>query len=99
MKTFFFLNFQTTLSNFQVSNSTLDLPHNHPRYHPVFKVWPFIDMMERSFIRSYKCGHDLSFDEGSMTWKGRVSSKCFYNPSKPSKWYLKLFEVSDAKTG
>ena len=33
-----------------------------------------------------------------MAWKGRVSFKC-YNPSKPSKWHLKLFQVSDAKTG
>ena len=65
-------------------------------YH--LKVRPFIDMIERSFVRTYKCGRDLSFDEGSMAWKGRVLFKC-YNPAKPAKWHLKLFEVSDAKTG
>ena len=90
--------FQTILSNLQVSDGTLDLPRNHRRYDPLFKVRPFIDMIERSFLRSYKCGRDLSFDEGSMAWKGRVSFKC-YNPSKPAKWHLKLFEVSDARTG
>ena len=37
-------------------------------------------------------------DEGCCPYKGRVLFKC-YNPSKPSKWHLKLFEVSDAKTG
>ena len=86
--------FQTILSNFQVSDATLD----DRRYDPLFKVQQFIDMIERSFVRSYKCGRDLSFHEGSMTLKGRVLFKC-YNPVKPAKWHLKLFEVSDAKTG
>ena len=90
--------FPTFLSNFQVSDATLDLPHNDRRYDPLFKVQLFIDMIERSFVRSYKCCRDLSFDEGSMTWKGRVLFKC-YNPAKPAKWHLKLFEVSNAKTG
>ena len=54
--------------------------------------------MDRTFLRSYKCGCDLSFDEGSVAWKGRVSFKS-YNPSKPGKCHLKLFEVSDAMTG
>ena len=90
--------FQTILPNFQVSDTTLDLPRNDRRYDPLFKVWPFIDMIERSFVRTYKCGRDLSFDEGSMAWKGRVLFKC-YNPAKPAKWHLKSFEVSDAKTG
>ena len=37
-------------------------------------------------------------DEGCCPYKGQVLFKC-YNPSKPSKWHLKIFEVSDAKTG
>ena len=37
-------------------------------------------------------------DEGCCLYKGRVLFKC-YNPSKQSKWHLKLFKVSDAKTG
>ena len=55
-------------------------------------------MMDRNFTKSYKCGRDLSFDEGCCPYKGRVSFRC-YNPAKPSKWHLKLFEVSDARTG
>ena len=58
--------FQTILSNFQVSDGTLDLPRNDRRYDPLFKVQPFIDMIERSFLRCYNCGRDLNFDEGSM---------------------------------
>ena len=36
--------------------------------------------------------------KGCCPYKDRVLFKC-YNLSKPSKWHLKLFEVSDAKTG
>ena len=89
---------QAILSNLQVSNSTLDLPCNQPLHDPLFKVRPMLDMMDRNFVQSYKCGRDLSFDETCCLYKGKISFKC-YNPSKPSKWHLKLFEVSDARTG
>ena len=36
--------------------------------------------------------------KAAVHFKGRVSFKC-YNPTKPAKWHLKLFEVTDAKTG
>ena len=55
-----------------------------------------LDMMDRNFFQSYKSGWDLSFDEGCFPYKGRVIFRC-YSPVKPVKWYLKLFEVSDAK--
>ena len=90
--------FQAILSNLQVSNRNLDLPCNHPLHDPLFKVRPMLEMMDRNFVQSYKCGRDLSFDEGRCLYKGRISFRC-YNPSKPAKWYLKLFEVSDARTG
>ena len=57
-----------------------------------------IEMMDKTFLQGYKCGRDLSFDEGCFPYKGRVHF-CCYNPSKPNKWHLKFFEVSDARTG
>ena len=90
--------FQAILSNFQVSDGTKDLPRNHPHRDILFKVRPMLDMMDTNFVQSYKCGRDLSFDEGCCPFKGRVSFRC-YNPSKPNKWHMKLFEVSDARTG
>ena len=88
--------FQAILSNLQVSDKSLDLPRNNILHDPLFKVCPMMDMMNRNFTNSYKCGRDLSFDEGCCPYKGRVSFRC-YNPAKPSKWHLKLFEVSDAR--
>ena len=90
--------FQAILSNLQVSDSSLDLPRNHRLHNPLYKVRPMLDMMDRNFIQSYKSGRDLSFDEGCFPYKGRVIF-CCYNPAKPAKWHLKLFEVSDARTG
>ena len=63
--------FQAILSNLQVSDSTLDLPHNHRLHDPLYKVCPMLDMMDRNFVQSYKCGRDLSFDEGCCPYKGR----------------------------
>ena len=90
--------FQAVLSNLQVSDSTLDLPRDHIRHDPLYKVCPMLDMMDRTFVQSYKSGRDLSFDEGCCPYKGRVIFRC-YNPKKPAKWHLKMFEVSDSQTG
>ena len=76
--------FQSILSNLQVSDSTLDLPCNHPLHDKLFKVRPFLDMMDKNFKQSYKCGRDLSFDEECCPFKGKLKFKC-YNPSKPDK--------------
>ena len=89
--------FLSIMSNLQVSDSTLVLPHNHPNHDKLFKVRPFLDMMDKNFKQSYKCGRDLSFDEWCCPFKGRLKFKC-YNPSKPNKWHIKIFEVSDART-
>ena len=78
MKTLFFGTyigrniFQAILSNLHVSDSTLDLPCNYRLHDPLCKVCPMLDMMDRNFVQSYKCGRDLSFDMGCCPYKGRV---------------------------
>ena len=84
------ITFQSIMSNLQVSDSTLDLPHNHPLHDPLCKVKPFLAMMDKNFKRSYKCGRDLSFDEGCCPFKGKLTFKC-YNSSKSNKWHIKIF--------
>ena len=73
--------FQAILSNLQVFDSNKDLPRNNPNHDKLFKVRPFVDMMDRNFLQSYKAGRDLSVDEGCCPYKGRVQFKC-YNPKK-----------------
>ena len=90
--------FQSIMSNLQVADLTYDLPHNHPRHDPLFKVCPVMDMLQKNFKRCYKPGRDLSFDEGCCPFKGRLKLRC-YNPRKPAKFHIRMFEVSDSKTG
>ena len=68
---------QSIMSNLQVSDSTLDLPCNHPLHEKLFKIRPFLDMMYKNFKQSYKSGRDLSFDEGCCPFKGRLKFKCY----------------------
>ena len=90
--------FQAILSNLQVLDSSLDSPRNHRLHDPLYKVCPMLDMKDQNFVQSYKSARDLSFDEGCCPYKGRVIF-CCYNLAKPAKWHLKLFEVSDTRTG
>ena len=82
--------FQAILSNLQVLDSTLDLPHNHRMHDPLYKVHPMLDMMDRNFVQSYKCGRDLSFDEGCCPYKGRVIFSLL-QPCKACKMALETF--------
>ena len=41
--------FQAIMSNLQVSDSSIDLPRNNPHHDRLFKVHPFVDMMDRTF--------------------------------------------------
>lgn len=90
--------FQNILSNLQVVDNAQNLPPNDRNHDPLFKVRPMLDMMGRTFLDCYKSGRDLSFDEGCCPYKGRVKFR-LYNPNKLAKWHMKLFEVTDARTG
>ena len=55
------------------------------RNHDVlFLVWPMIEMMQRKFATNYCTGKQISLDESTMPFKGRVGFKC-YNPKKPNR--------------
>ena len=67
--------FQAILSNLQVSDSSAGLLHNNFNHDKLFKIHPFVDMIDRTFLQSYKPGKDLSVDEGCCPYKGRVLFK------------------------
>lgn len=90
--------FQNILSNLQVVDNKDHAPRNSPNYDPLFKVRPMIQMMDKTFRNCYRSGRDISIDEACCPFKGRLSFKVF-NPMKPNKWHIKLYEVSDSKTG
>ena len=55
-------------------------------------------MISASFKTAYKPGKNISVDEGCCPWKGRLRFRQ-YNPRKPAKFHIKLFQVSDPATG
>ena len=54
-------------------------------------------MVKRNFLYAYKPSKVLSFDEACCPFKGRL---CFrvYNPMKPNRFHIKLFQVSEANS-
>ena len=54
--------------------------------------------MQRNFCTKYRPGKELSLDESTCPFKGRVHFKC-YNPKKTNRFHIKLFMVSEPSTG
>ena len=90
--------FQSILSNFHVADDTQNPPFSRPGHNPLAKLQPMIDMISASFKTAYKPGKNISVDEGCCPWKGRLRFRQ-YNPRKPAKFHIKLFQVSDPATG
>ena len=90
--------FQNILVNLHISDNNTDYPHDNPNHDPLHKVRSFIQMCERTFQLVYRPGCDLSYDEACCPCKGRVQF-CIYNGNKPAKFYLKLFQICEAKSG
>jgi hypothetical protein len=90
--------FQAILSNFHVADDRGNPPHPHPQHKPLAKVQPFIDMCNTQFRAAFNPGENISIDEGCCPWRGRLRFKQF-NPRKPNKYHIKIFQVSDPNSG
>ena len=65
---------------------------------PLWKLRPFIDRLLSRFKASFEQGKDLSLDEATCPFKGQLGFR-IYNPKKPHKWGIRLYELCDALTG
>ncbi|XP_068250291.1 piggyBac transposable element-derived protein 4-like [Palaemon carinicauda] len=57
-----------------------------------------IDYVMPRFLPYYLPGASLSADESTVPFKGRIGFK-MYNPMKPTKWGLKVFDIACSITG
>lgn len=89
--------FLLILSNLHVADNSTAIPRGEVGHDALYKLRPFISMMKDNFMK-YKPDQDLSFDEGLCPFKGRVHFRV-YNPMKPNKFGVKLFQVCEAKSG
>ena len=91
--------FQNILWNLHISDPDDTNPQKGEANHdPLFLVRTMVDMMQRNFHTKYRQGKELSLDESTFPFKGRVHFKC-YNPKKPNRFQIKLFMVSEPSSG
>lgn len=83
--------FMAILSNLHSSDNT---QANSDR---LYKVRPFVSMMRDTF-EVYTPDETLSFVEGTCPFKGRVKFRV-YNPMKPNKFGIKLYQICEASSG
>ena len=87
--------FQSILWNLHIIDPDETNPQKDEANHdPLFLVRPMVDMMQRNFCTKYRPGKELSLDESTCPFKGRVHFKC-YNPKKTKQVHIKIFMVSD----
>ena len=71
---------QDILWNLHISDPDETNPQKGEANHdPLFLVRPMVNMMQRNFHSKYRPGKELSLDESTFPFKGRVHFKC-YNP-------------------
>lgn len=90
--------FQIILSNLHLADDDQNPCYRRRGHDPLFKVRDFMNMCNRNFRLVYAPKRDLSFDEGCCPFKGRLRFRC-YNPNKPAKFHIKLYQVSEADSG
>ena len=79
-------------------DDTQALPHDNPNYDPLFKVRPLLTMINANSLGAYIPGRELSIDEAMIGFKGRSLLKQ-YMPGKPTKWGIKVWQLSESSTG
>jgi len=67
-------------------------------YDPLFRIREMNNRYLSCSESAYVPERDLSLDEATMLWKGHVSYHV-YNPKKPVKFGVKIYEVCESVSG
>ena len=84
--------FERILSNIHLIDNAI------PSQDPLNKIRPVLTMIDRNFLHVYTPKKNLSVDEASCPFKGRLGFK-MYNPRKPSRFHIRLYQVCEAESG
>lgn len=90
--------FTSILSNLHICDDRQNPPFGSPGHDPLAKIRSFASMCEENFKFTYTPKRDLSLDESCCPWKGRLRFKV-YNPRKPARFHIKLFQICEATSG
>ena len=89
--------FQLLLASIHMNDNSKYIPYGHQNHDPLFKIRPFHDMCKNRFKLVYSPECEFSFDERCCAYKGHLHF-CLYNPQKPNKFHIKLFQVCTRTT-
>ena len=64
----------------------------------LFKIRPFVKMWDENFKYVYTCKSPLSVDEACCGFRGKVKFP-IYNPKKPQKLHMKLYQLCESQIG
>ena len=84
--------FERILANIHLIDNTI------PSQDPLNKIHPVLDMIDHNFMHVYNPKQNLSVDEASYPFKGRLSFK-MYNPRKPARFHICLYQVCESDSG
>ena len=90
--------FLSILKFLHLNDSSLQKKHGEEGYDRLFKVRPLLEHMSAVFPLYYQPKQHLSIDEMMLGTRCRVSF-LQYLPKKPTKWGIKIWVLSEAKTG
>ena len=66
-----------------------------PGNHKLYKVWCFATLLTTQFQSQYTLNQQVTIDKAIISFKSRLSFKQ-YMKTKPTKWGIKVFVLSDA---
>lgn len=90
--------FLLIMSNFHLNDNSYIPRKGQPGYDPLYKLRPLLDILCVRFQQAYQPAEDITIDEGMCKYRGRLAFKQ-YMPQKPSKYGIKLYMLSESKTG
>ena len=85
------------LSFFHLCNNEQFIPREQPGDDPIFKIRNFVDNLTYNFKSVFCPGERVAIDEAMVAWRGPLSFRVF-NPDKPDKFGIKVFELCDSST-
>lgn len=90
--------FMNILAMLHLSNNENYVKRGEQDYDPTKKLGDFLPDLITNFSSEWNLHREISIDEGTIPFKGRAHFKV-YNPMKPDKYGIKLFELCDSVTG
>ena len=64
----------------------------------LYKIRPVLDYLVGKFQELFQPDVNVSIDEGTLLWRGRLSFKV-YNPQKPIRYGIRSYILADSATG